>query len=358
LTIPRLGEFTIQDKLNMGAQWLGRYAGRRQEAGALEEDPTRGQTAGRMAARMAYMRDQSAALTTINHEFQRLRGFARGSEQSGEDLGFSRESAIPDASLFGAGFRLNLGFTSEAQREGIQEEVSQRRVQAAPGVSGEEAGAARRLFAGMGYSEGTNQRLQMDLGRHLIQRGIQPETFGPIIDQGVRQGNMSISTLRQTIIDLADAARIANQTLSATAESTAEYAEQMQGLGGNYEESLRNAATFTRSGLDPRIMGQAMQAPLTQGILTAQTGLMPSIQGITGAAGVTRAVAQSIDTAMAMGRGFRDMPDRTVTTASGESLTTATGRDAQIAFAAQQTGLSPQIIQRYLRNPNFPASWG
>jgi hypothetical protein len=353
LTIPRLGEFTIQDKLDMGARFLGRRAARRQEAGALEDDPTRGQTAGRMAARMAYLRDQSAGLTAINREFQRLRGFARGEEQSAEDLGFSRESALGDASLFGAGMRLNLGFTSAAQREGIQQEITQRRVQAAPGVSGEEAEAARRLFGGMGYSETTNQRLQMNLGRPLIQRGIQPETFGPIIDQGVRQGNMSISTLRQTIIDLADAARTANQTLSATAEATAEYAEQMQGLGGNYEESLRNAATFTRSGLDPRIMGQAMQAPLTQGILTAQTGLMPPLHGVIGAAGVQRGVAQSIDTAMAMGQGYRNMPDRTITTASGETLTTATGRDAQIGFAAQQTGLSPQVIQRYLRNPNI-----
>jgi hypothetical protein len=355
LTIPRLGEFTIQDKLNMAAQWMGRAAMRRPDA----EDPGR-RTAimGRTAAGAAYLRDQSAAIVAVGREFQRLRNFARGEEQSTEQLGFSRESALGDVELFGIGGRLNLGLTSAAQREAFRQEITQRRVQAAAGVSGEEASRIRNVVAGMGYSGNVNERLQLDLFRHLQQRGIAPEAAAPLVDQGIRQGNMSIAALRDTIVDLADAARNAHQTLEEATSSALEYSESVQQIGANYEASLRNAATFTRVGLDPRIAGQAMQSPMVQGFLSMQTGLPPQLQGVIGAPGVMQGMSQAIQAGLDLGAPFAQLPDTTITSASGQKITTSTGHDAQIAMAQQMTGIPRQIIERYMRNPNFLRAGG
>lgn len=355
LTIPRLGEFTIQDKLNMYAQWMGRAAMRRDDA----DMP--GQTTslmGRTAAGAAYLRDQSASLVAINREFQRVREFARGQELTGEQLGYSRESSLGDVNVLGAGFRLNLGVTSDAQREALHQELTQRRVQAAPGVSGEEARRIRQTVAGLGYSGDMNARLQLDLFRPLQQRGIDPESAAPLLDQGIRQGNSSIATLRDTMIDLASAARNANMTLSDVTQSSLEYAESVQSIGANYESALRNATTFTRSGLDPRIAGQAMQSPMVQGLLSMQTGLPPQLQGIIAAPGVMNAMGQAIQQGLALGAPFANLPDSTITSASGQKITTSTGRDAQIAMAQQTTGIPRQIIERYMRNPNFLEAGG
>lgn len=350
LTIPRLGEFTIQDKLNMYAQWMGRAAMRRQDAG---DQGVGTQFMGRTAAGAAYLRDQSAALVAVGREFQRLRNFARGEELSGEQLGFSRESALGDIEVLGAGFRLNAGITSEAQREALHQELTQRRVQAAPGVSGDEAQRIRQIVAGMGYSGDLNANLQMNLFRNLQQRGIAPEAVAPLVDQGVRQGNSSVAALRDIMYQLADAARTAHMTLEETTAATAEYAEGIQSIGGEYESALEKAAVFTRVGLDPRIMGQAQQSPMIQGILTARTGLPPQLQGVIGAPMVAEATAAAIEQGLALGSPFQNIPDRVMETASGERITVATGRDAQIAMAAQTTGLPRQIIERYMRNPEF-----
>jgi hypothetical protein len=354
LTIPRLGEFTIQDKLNMYAQWMGRSAMRRQDDLDPGESLGRGATLmGRSAAGAAYLRDQSAAIVAVNREFQRLRGFAQGQELGGEALGFSRESSLGDVELLGMGARLNFGVTSAAQREGLHQEFTQRRVQAAAGVSGEEAQRIRQIVAGMGYSGSLNADLQLNMFRNLQQRGIAPEAAAPLVDQGVRQGNSSIAGLRDIIYDLADAARSAHMTLEEATQSTAEYAEGVQEIGANYESALRNAATFTRMGIDPRIAGQAMQSPMVQGILTAQTGLPPQLQGIVAAPQVAQAMGQAIDQGLALGAPFSHLPDRTMPTASGQRITVATGRDAQIGMAQQMTGLPRQIIERYMRNPQF-----
>ena len=363
LTLPRLGEFTIQDKLDMVARYMGRSAMR---GGTYNPDTDqmefgRGATLrGRTAATAAYMRDQSAAIATIGQEFQRIRGFAAGEEMAGEALGFSRESALGDIELFGVGGRLNFGITSAAQREALRQELTQRRVQAAPGVSGEEAQRIRNVVAGMGWSGDTNARMQWDLFRPITQRygASASEAFAPLVDQGLRQGNSSIAALRDTMLDLADAARNANMSVDDVANATLEYAESVQEVGANYESALRNAATFTRSGLDPRLASQAMQSPIVQGNLMIQTGLPPQLQGIIGAPGVMQGMARSIEQGLALGSAYQNLPDATMETASGKRIVTATGRDAQIAMAAQTTGLPRQIIERYMRNPDFLRAGG
>jgi hypothetical protein len=356
LTIPRLGEFTIQDKLNMAAQFIGRAAQRRGTYDP-ETDTTsydqRGHVMGRSAASAAYLRDQSASIVAVNREFQRLRTFARSEELGGEALGFSRESALGDVEAFGVGARLNLGLTSAAQREGARQEITQRRVQAAPGISGEEAQRIRALTAGMGYSQDLNERLQMDVFRPLQQRGISAEAVAPLIDQGVRQGNVSLTTLVSTMESLADAARNANMTLEEAATSALEYAESVQEIGAGYEHAIKNAADFTRAGLDPRVAAQIQQNPMTAGILTARTGIAPQLQGTLGAATVMGGVRESAQLAMQLGQLYRNQPDVVTRSVTGEVIDRTTGKDVQMAFASNVSGIPVEILKRMERNPDW-----
>jgi hypothetical protein len=356
LTIPRLGEFTIQDKLNMAAQWMGRAAQRRGQY-----DPDTGETTfspgatrmGRAAAGAAYLRDQSASIVAVNREFQRLRAFARSEELGGEALGFSRESALGDVEAFGVGARLNLGLTSSAQREAARQEITQRRVQAAPGISGEEAQRIRALTAGMGYSQDLNERLQMDVFRPLQQRGIAPEAVAPLIDQGVRQGNVSLTTLVATMESLAEAAKNANMTLEETTTAALEYAESVQEIGAGYEHALTNAADFTRAGLDPRLAAQIQQNPMTAGILTARTGIAPQLQGALGANAVMGGMRESAQLAMQLGQPYGNQPDVVTRSVTGEVIDRTTGKDVQMAFASNLSGIPVEILKRMERNPDF-----
>jgi hypothetical protein len=127
----------------------------------------------------------------------------------------------------------------------------------------------------------------------------------------------------------------------------------LQNMGGGFESSVRSAGTFINAGLDPRLVSQAMQAPLVQGYGTALTGLPPQMLGTVTAAGQSQILSRSVQTALSLARGYAARGDTYMTGASGERIRVASGDDAQRAFAAQMTGLSPEVIRRFQRNPNF-----
>jgi hypothetical protein len=68
-------------------------------------------------------------------------------------------------------------------------------------------------------------------------------------------------------------------------------------------------------------------------------------------------MSQAIRAGLDLGAPFANMPDTTITSASGQKITTSTGRDAQIAMAQQMTGIPRQIIERYMRNPELLTGW-
>jgi hypothetical protein len=205
----------------------------------------------------------------------------------------------------------------------------------------------------MGYSQDLNERLQMDVFRPLQQRGIAPEAVAPLIDQGVRQGNVSLTTLVATMESLAEAAKNANMTLEETTTAALEYAESVQEIGAGYEHALTNAADFTRAGLDPRLAAQIQQNPMTAGILTAQTGIAPQLQGALGANTVMGGVRESAALSMQLGQAYRNMPDQVTRSVTGEVIDRTTGKDVQMAFASNLSGIPVEILKRMERNPDF-----
>jgi hypothetical protein len=175
----------------------------------------------------------------------------------------------------------------------------------------------------------------------------------PLIDQGVRQGNVSLTTLVSTMESLADAARNANMTLEEAATSALEYAESVQEIGAGYEHAIKNAADFTRAGLDPRVAAQIQQNPMTAGILTARTGIAPQLQGTLGAATVMGGVRESAQLAMQLGQLYRNQPDVVTRSVTGEVIDRTTGKDVQMAFASNVSGIPVEILKRMERNPDW-----
>jgi hypothetical protein len=353
-TIPRLGEFTIQDKLNMASQYLGGRAWVNREEG----NAGRAVWQARLGAGAATLAENSAAYTMVQREFNRVRALSHGVEVSGEDLGYRRDEGGVGTTIGigGIGFRIRAPFIgSEAERQGTNMRLTQTRIGLMPAVSGEEAGRIGELTRGMGYS--TQDDMFDLIGRRVLgtlqQRGIDPETMAPLINQAARQGNVDLVRFRDSLTDISESARNAYMSVGDAAEATATYAEQMQNMGGGFESSVRSAGTFINAGLDPRLVSQAMQAPLVQGYGTALTGLPPQMLGTVTAAGQSQILSRSVQTALSLARGYAARGDTYMTGASGERIRVASGDDAQRAFAAQMTGLSPEVIRRFQRNPNF-----
>jgi hypothetical protein len=152
---------------------------------------------------------------------------------------------------------------------------------------------------------------------------------------------------------LADAARNANMTLEEASTSALEYAESVQEIGAGYEHAIKNAADFTRAGLDPRLAAQIQQNPMTAGILTARTGIAPQLQGALGANTVMGGMRESAQLAMQLGRPYGNMPDQVTRSVTGEVIDRTTGKDVQMAFASNLSGIPVEILKRMERNPDW-----
>jgi type II secretory pathway pseudopilin PulG len=374
-TIPRLGEFTWQDRMAMASEYLGARA-----MSNYDTNPNAGSPGltGRLANYAQYARENAAFFSLANRDYHSMRNFSAQVEGGGASQGFSRQGSGlfgGNVDVLGAGFRMPLSgtvgagtewlynntlghllgdahFASPAAREALRQEITSRRVALAPGVSGEEASRIMRQTQSLGYSGNMNEALQMDVFRRLQQQGIGPEQAAPLVDQAVRQGNNSLRDIRDTILDLGNAARGANMTLQEAVSATQEYSNSMASMGGRVLQSQQNAAVFARSGVDPRTVSGAFQTPFVQGMGTMLTGLPGMFQGTLGAPAQAQILSRSLDQALAMSRPFAGH-NTYITTASGERIQVGSGQDVARAFASRMTGVSQEFIERYQRNPNI-----
>jgi hypothetical protein len=249
INVPRFGQFTIQDQLAMIAEYFGARAmsnadqymsEKRETIDALSkrvEDPNDeygpehyqadvnniignmpGRVEGRIANIAQYGRENAAFAVMGQQAVRNMLQFSRNTEVAGELQGFARTGTGLGGSLqvAGIGIRSPLAGTvgaaigeagealgldrvpligglfhqmgSPAAREGLRQEVTRRRVQLAAGVSGEEAEQIMQQTRALGYSGDLNERLQLDVFRHLQQRGIGADVAAPLVDQAIRQG--------------------------------------------------------------------------------------------------------------------------------------------------------------------------
>jgi hypothetical protein len=376
-TIPRMGEFTWQDRMGMAAEYLGARAMSRYDEDIAEgREPTQGIT-GRAANYAQYARENAAAFTLAHRDYRRLRDFSRRVEAGGEAQGFSRHGEgllggdinilgmgvrSPFAGTLGAGLEWGINqlwpfgdvhMASEASREALRQEVTRRRVAMAPGVSSSEAEAIQNQTAALGYSGDLNESLQMDVFRRLQQQGIGPDVAAPLVDQAIRQGNNNLKDVRDTIEDLGNAARAAHMTLQDATRSTEEYTNAMAQMGGRVGQSQRSAAGFIRSGVDPTIISGAMQNPFVQGAGVAMTGIPGMFQGTLNQSGQAAIVARSLDQALQISRPLAARGDQFMTLPNGERVRIGRARDQQLAMASHLTGINQEFIARYQRNPRI-----
>lgn len=352
MTIPRLGEFTIQDKLRFVSEYFGRRAMQNYDP----NDPSAGATAGRVANVAEYARQQSAGIVALQREWSKARGRLSNIRQSGTSLGFSPQGTglSGDVSILGAGFRSPLAtFTSDAAREGWHEQLTRRRLQLEPGISGDQAQEIIGQTAAMGYSGDLNAGIAMNVFGPLQQQGISPEIAAPLVDQNIRQGVNNLTSVRDVIIQLGTAARAAHMTLQQATESTQEYVSTMQQMGARTLQATRDATVLTQAGIDPRIVSQALQNPFVQGSGVAMTGLPPQLLGNLGAPVQAQIISQALDQALALSQPMAQRGNAYVTLASGQKLQVSNAADVQRGFASQITGLDPEFIARFQKNPNI-----
>ncbi len=372
LDIPRFGEFTIQDKLERVAQIMGNSAITAQRrAEQRDEDPTRvGGVRGLGANVVGYAAEQSAYLTMLNQHFQQMRRAGRGYQVENEALGLSREGTgalSGEVDLGPIGFRSPLagtagavlesiipgdnGLGSPAAREAVRQQLTRRQLQASAGISGEEAQAIQEQVRSLGYSENMNERLAEEVFAPAMRQGMDPGSVAQLADPLVRQGNNNLQEVADLVRGLGEAAAGARMSIQDATEATVEYRDAMAQMGSSQLQATRNAATFMQSGIDPRVISNAMQNPMVQGAAIGQTGLPAELLGTLGATEQSDAVSRSLNMALSMGSSLRNRD--TFRNINGKRIQVGEGEDAQRAFAAARTGLPIEFIERFQRNPNL-----
>lgn len=356
-TIPRLGEFTIQDKLNMATQVFGRQAMRVNERG---DNPGRALQWAAASDATAIAAQHSAAFVAIGQELRRSVNAVRQVNQSVSGMGLERTGGAlgGDVELLGMGFRSPLaaipGIGSEAATEGWRQRINQFRNRLRAGISGEQAAQIAEISREMGTTGDMNAYMQRDFFGPLTQQGIDAPDIANITERALRTGTTNMDDFRDSILQLGRAARGSQVSVRAAAEAADAFATAMGATGGRFTTSVNAATVFTRAGINPQqqaSLTQGLQAPMTQGIITSQFGIAPQMQGVLSSRPELQAQAAgtAITRALQMGEIFnQDIIDPN----TGKPIP-GSGRDKQIAAAAQFSNYDVELIRRFQDNPGL-----
>lgn len=392
-TLPQFGEFTVQDKLNMAADFFQRRTVRQyqraredrrtditgqvqQSFNFSDEDMQRddvqgiingrldrqqitaGLRSGRTAMAMRMAADNAAQAVTVARDVRRLVGYGGGVQQQGVAAGFERAGqwTIPGTDLgitnpadlirgiFGGS---NDGGSAVA--EGIQQRINAQRLRLRGGIDGQQAQAIIQSVSGAGWTGEQGQNLAFDVIAPLVQQGQNPEQTTKLMDQAIRNGNTSVEEFLETMTDLGPAARAARMSLDEYQAALGEFAEVAQQFGATTGQGQRLGRSLSTSlGMAPQVAsGLLFESPLVQGAAMAQTGLLPQQQGLLGANQSTGAIYAALDMAAQGTSGFREQGFTDPTT--GHRVT---GEDAQVAAMSQILGgqYTPDVIKRLRRN--------
>lgn len=356
IQIPRYGEFTIQDKLNMASDWLARGGYRANRASrAAGGDPEAG--VGRLQS--AALLNQAAAYSpyiaglgqsimrrtgltqgssgplglNINPTQNTLRGAAQGYDRAGADV------TIPGTHI---GFQLPgpLRFLTEAGREGLRTSVEQVKLAARSEITKEQAAAITEAVESRGWRGDQQRRMVQGAGDLFSLPGLNqlnPDLGVGLMDQSLRYGNSSVKDFVETMRGLPDAAKAAKVSIDEMASGLEEMGNAVQEQGGTFREGLQRGTEFSSiTGLPPQAGTKLMQNPVVQSNMFLKTGLIPQVQGLAPTGSLTGSTYDSLKQMVGI---FDNMPDTVIRGASGK--TTISGERQAIALAGQQLGLTP-----------------
>lgn len=346
MVMPRIGEFTVQDTLNMMAQMASRRAYDSYDTGGQGTGNTFGNTAAllqRSANAMPYLANLQGNLArrgfnVSTEDFRRiayLQGVDRPTDISMNLPGLGHVAVMNPltaarASVKGAAI---LGDIATAGTSGSYLSTGQ-----AFSLGGE--------MIGRGFTrEQTLQALRGPIGHIRGGTYLQLEP-GEIIDawqKAILAGGESMSQFTQVMSDVVPAARSARMNVEEFNASADQLGETFQNLGGTYVGGRRAANQFSLlTGMAPQVLQQTMQNQLVQGITFGQTGILPQLQGMLPGSMLTQQSTNTLGMLVNLFRG--GLSNQHVAVPGGHM--TISAEDQAIALAGQQLGLDREAAFR------------
>lgn len=342
-TMPRFGEFTIQDKMRIARDWAGRRALLAKEGSGTEA--FFGMTSGLLNKGV----NNAAQIHAAHAEARRIWRMGQGVSARGEELGFS-----PGAATIGTG---NIGFRapwstlpligSEAAREGWDQWWDKQRLRMRPGINSSQAGEIVNVTRQLGYSGDRADDIMFKSLAPLVQEGQEAENVAPLLDAATRLGATSLEEFTETMSGLGEVAQSTRQTLADTQQAMADFAQTAQQHGATYGQGLSSGRGFMAStGMSAQVGSRMMDHDLTQALAFQKYGLLPSQVGLLPGGEMANLTLDTINMGMRMAAPTAQ--EREIRTPYGTTKISA--RDAQIAASTQFTGLTADETKRFLRN--------
>lgn len=371
LTIPRFGEFTLQDILRQG-QAISKYAAsglttlatKAPPGGLLERgifkaaDLTEraGGLAGASANLAVPVYEQVRRSIGMPQNYLNPFTITRAAGSYGADTG---------TNLFGA-FRVPFGGEGGFLSQGLQEEVGSR-VQALkslfePGVSFAGTSEAQAALRESGIAP-TQQSYDdiIDVYKRLGkgpygEEGI-PSNFIAETTRMMRMGETSPERVEDLFTGMADVAESAKMSLDDFSTSLFQAADELEGFGLSLTQGAETTKRFSAvTDLHPGALPELLNNPLIQGQAQARTGLLPqqlglyAQQNLPGFLGDVQSGLGIYD--QALGGAFETIPGAKM---FGGQLPGISGKEQKLAMMSSYTGLDKNVI-KWLQSGEYEAS--
>lgn len=352
VTMPRFGEFTAQDTLDMLSNRLGtagmKYAG---SSNAFVRGGA--SVAGSMAGAFDIMQEYSPYAARATQHLSGLAGMPLASPMAmgevGQSMGYSGGTNIGP-------LQLSSGILPAYSRaaSNIWQGMT------TPGISGTEFAEMEDALDASGMLEtgpysGNRQAIMEMWG------GLKGDENGPPMPSIETIADMSMQALRwssdtnpvASVEDLEDSIRRMGDTAISSGRNVDEFAQasmaladELQNRGLTYQQGLTAAVNFTSStGLQPELAQPLMDDPMMQMNLMGSTGLLPEQQGLAFA----ETGQFNSDLIKTIGQ-YRNMysgvnVDTTLRGPKGAGWSNEiTGDEADMAMIASQMGLPVEVV--------------
>jgi hypothetical protein len=284
IQMPRFGEFTAQDTLNM----LANVTGRGSQMGALQGSGGPSIAANALGGASGLLNIAQGYSPYIARAQQALGvNFAPQALQSqGQSLGLRRTSGADVNLPFGlGGFQIpGSQFFGQAGGTMAQQNIRSLGAGIQPGISVMESQEFQDALNELGWTNqdvvgnlsDTYTKLKSDMGQTLPSASV----TASMMDQSIRYGNTPFSDLEDTFRNMDQAAQAANMKLDEFAQGLDQAGNYLQGKGLSYNQGVQAATNISSlTDMPPEIVQQVMDAPLWQSTALGRYGVLPEAQG-------------------------------------------------------------------------------
>lgn len=204
------------------------------------------------------------------------------------------------------------------------------------------------LGSGLGHDEAISSVRTM--GRINAGTQIAPMDSGALLDmmRDAKRAGADMDKFTSAIIGLGGAARAARMPVEEMRASAQAHGEFIQSIGGRMEEGVLQAGQWSAAtGRAPQVAQAIRQNPLTVGTVYGKTGIMPNAQGLLGENQTARmGVDVMNDIYKQLLPSFKN---EKVPTQSGKGFRTITKEDKAMAEIAKMYDLPLQEVERLFK---------